>query len=64
MEPIPKNKRQFYQDVIENFEAGQHFFSPSGMTANIIACWLRVRNEPFVIEYNTESGGYFTIRRK
>lgn len=61
---IPKNKRPFYESVIKNFENDEICHSPSGMTANIVACWLRATGAPFVIEYDPEHGGYFTIRRK
>ena len=57
---IPKNKRPFYHQVVVDFEATHRCDSPSGMTASIVACWLKSQNKSFIITYDAE-GGYFSV---
>ena len=59
---IPKNRRPFYEQVVVDYEATKQCYSPSGMTAAIVACWLKAQGKSFTITYNAEEG-YFTVLR-
>jgi len=62
---IPKNKRSMYQQVIERFEETGIHYSQTGMTANVIALWLKSQGRYFVLSWHQEGGvGTWIIRAR
>lgn len=58
---VPRNKRPFYEQVVIDYEATKQCHSPSGLTASIVAMWLKANRRSFTIRYGAELGCFSVI---